>query len=60
MAHQEHHESAWEQSFSEEERARQVKIDADAWNGIIGILLAITFMGVFMGACTVLAITFLT
>lgn len=61
-AHDEHtdHESAWLTHFSPEQREEQVQVDRDAWNGIIGILLAIVIMGVTMGAAAVAAITFLT
>ena len=54
------HESAWASHFSPEQREQQQQVDRDAWNGIIGILLAIVCMGVTMGAGVVLAITYLT
>ena len=54
------HESAWQRSFSQEQRDEQLRVDREAWNGIIGILLAIVVLGVTMGASVVLAITFLT
>jgi len=54
------HESAWQQSFSAEQREEQLQVDRDAWRGIIGILLAIVIMGVTLGASVVLAIAFLT
>lgn len=53
-------ESAWQRSFTKEQRDEQRRLDSEAWNGIIGILLAIVVMGVTMGASVVLAITFLT
>ncbi len=54
------HESAWMHSFTPEQREEQMKVDRDAWNGIIGILLAIVAFGVTLGVAVVSAITFLT
>jgi hypothetical protein len=61
-AHDEHtdDESAWRTHFSPEQREEQEQVDRDAWNGIIGLLLAIVIMGVTMGVAVVTAITFLT
>ncbi|MEM8679056.1 MAG: hypothetical protein AAGF97_06875 [Planctomycetota bacterium] len=54
------HNSAWMASFSPEQREEQVRGDQEAWYGIIGLLIGIAALGVFLGICTVLGITFLT
>ena len=61
MTNQDHPtESEWAKHFTPDQREEQLRVDREAWNGIIGTLIAIAFMGVVLGVSTVLAITFLT
>ncbi|MEM7313059.1 MAG: hypothetical protein AAF497_07890 [Planctomycetota bacterium] len=57
---QHNEELAWLQSFSEDQRQEQMDADSEAWNNIIGILLAIVAVGVSMAGCVVWAISTFT
>ena len=50
-------QSVWLKSFTPEQRNQQQEADAEAWNGIIGILLAIVAFGSSSAAIVVWAIT---
>ena len=51
------HQSVWIKAFTPEQRAEQQEADVEAWNGIIGILLAIVAFGSSSAALVVWAIT---
>ena len=50
-------QSVWIKAFTPEQRAQQQEADANAWNGIIGIILAIVAFGSSSAAIVVWAIT---